>query len=165
MIAVLCKTGVWKCLMLFLFPDVQETADLPEGASTPALGLSNKAVFQGLTCLSSVLILSVSRSFLTFPSLVAGDLASQSPQRDADGFDSLSDQYKESYFQPVKLTGIYVHAFNRVCLTIHLGTSLCATGLIQIISNLRNGNGSSSYFYKRQSLTLNVLWFIRVSGT
>lgn len=61
------------------FPDVQETADLPEGASTPALGLSNKAVFQG-------------------------DLTSQSPQQ--DGFDSVSDQYKESYFQPLKLTGM-----------------------------------------------------------
>lgn len=62
-------------------PDVQETADLPEGASTPALGLSNKAVFQG-------------------------DLTSQSPQQDADGFDSVSDQYKEYYFQPLKLTGM-----------------------------------------------------------
>uniref|UniRef100_A0A672SVS3 Elongator complex protein 2 n=1 Tax=Sinocyclocheilus grahami TaxID=75366 RepID=A0A672SVS3_SINGR len=55
-----------------------EIADLPEGASTPALGLSNKAVFQG-------------------------DLASQSPQQDSEDFNSLSDQYKESYFQPLKL--------------------------------------------------------------
>ncbi|KAI2652782.1 Elongator complex protein 2 [Labeo rohita] len=56
-----------------------DIADLPEGASTPALGLSNKAVFQG-------------------------DLASQSPQQDSKDFNSLSDQYKESYFQPLKLT-------------------------------------------------------------
>ncbi|XP_051948383.1 elongator complex protein 2-like isoform X2 [Xyrauchen texanus] len=56
-----------------------DVADLPEGASTPALGLSNKAVFQV-------------------------DLASQSTQQDGDGFSSMSDQYKESYFQPLKLT-------------------------------------------------------------
>ncbi|XP_059365685.1 elongator complex protein 2 isoform X1 [Carassius carassius] len=56
-----------------------EIADLPEGASTPALGLSNKAVFQG-------------------------DIASNSPQQDSEDFNSLSDQYKESYFQPLKLT-------------------------------------------------------------
>uniref|UniRef100_A0A8C1EAM5 Elongator complex protein 2 n=2 Tax=Cyprinus carpio TaxID=7962 RepID=A0A8C1EAM5_CYPCA len=58
---------------------VQDIADLPEGASTPALGLSNKAVFQG-------------------------DLTSQSSQQDSEDFNSLSNQYKESYFQPLKLT-------------------------------------------------------------
>ncbi|XP_056335527.1 elongator complex protein 2 [Danio aesculapii] len=56
-----------------------DITDLPEGASTPALGLSNKAVFQG-------------------------DLTSPSPQQDGGDFNSLSDQYKESYFQPLKLT-------------------------------------------------------------
>ncbi len=33
---------------------VQDIADLPEGASTPALGLSNKAVFQGMNPLNSL---------------------------------------------------------------------------------------------------------------
>lgn len=33
---------------------VQDIADLPEGASTPALGLSNKAVFQGTNPLKSL---------------------------------------------------------------------------------------------------------------
>ncbi|TRY84309.1 hypothetical protein DNTS_025420 [Danionella cerebrum] len=56
-----------------------DIADLPEGASTPALGLSNKAVFQG-------------------------DLTSQIPQQDWGDFSSLSEQYKESYFQPLKLS-------------------------------------------------------------
>uniref|UniRef100_A0A8C2IZN4 Elongator complex protein 2 n=1 Tax=Cyprinus carpio TaxID=7962 RepID=A0A8C2IZN4_CYPCA len=51
-------------------------SDLPEGASTPALGLSNKAVFQGMNPLNS---------------LATGEFA-------------LSNQYKESYFQPLKLT-------------------------------------------------------------
>lgn len=31
---------------------VQDIADLPEGARTPALGLSNKAVFQGMNPLN-----------------------------------------------------------------------------------------------------------------
>lgn len=39
------------CLCLL---GVQEIADLPEGASTPALGLSNKAVFQGMNPLNSL---------------------------------------------------------------------------------------------------------------
>ncbi|XP_072532176.1 elongator complex protein 2 isoform X2 [Salminus brasiliensis] len=56
-----------------------DAANLPEGASTPALGLSNKAVFQG-------------------------DLATQNTQEEGDNFNSASAQYKESYFQPLSLT-------------------------------------------------------------
>jgi len=50
------------------------------------------------------------RQFLTFivaSDLFTGDLASQSPQQDSKDFNSMSDQYKESYFHPVKLTGTY----------------------------------------------------------
>lgn len=38
---------ICECLCFFYF--CQDSANLPEGASTPALGLSNKAVFQGKT--------------------------------------------------------------------------------------------------------------------
>ncbi|KAJ8403143.1 hypothetical protein AAFF_G00360590 [Aldrovandia affinis] len=55
-----------------------DTANLPEGASTPALGLSNKAVFQG-------------------------DLTPQNKEEE-EGFSSVSDQYTESYFHPLNLT-------------------------------------------------------------
>ncbi|XP_061110754.1 elongator complex protein 2 [Conger conger] len=55
-----------------------DAANLPEGASTPALGLSNKAVFQG-------------------------DLVPQN-QEEEEGFNSVSDQYSESYFHPLTLT-------------------------------------------------------------
>uniref|UniRef100_A0A672SDU5 Elongator complex protein 2 n=1 Tax=Sinocyclocheilus grahami TaxID=75366 RepID=A0A672SDU5_SINGR len=68
-----------SCTSLEKLLGCNDIADLPEGASTPALGLSNKAVFQG-------------------------DLTSQSSQQDSEDFNSLSDQYKESYFQPLKLT-------------------------------------------------------------
>ncbi|KAI7798441.1 elongator complex protein 2 [Triplophysa rosa] len=68
-----------SCTSLEKLLGSSETVDLPEGASTPALGLSNKAVFQG-------------------------DLTSKCPPKDADGFSSVSDQYKESYFKPLKLT-------------------------------------------------------------
>ncbi|MCJ8746241.1 hypothetical protein PDJAM_G00139520 [Pangasius djambal] len=56
-----------------------DTVGLPEGASTPALGLSNKAVFQG-------------------------DLTIQSTQEEGEDFNSVSDQYKQSYFHPLSLT-------------------------------------------------------------
>uniref|UniRef100_A0AAY5JY47 Elongator complex protein 2 n=1 Tax=Esox lucius TaxID=8010 RepID=A0AAY5JY47_ESOLU len=49
-------------------------SELPEGASTPALGLSNKAVFQGTSI------------------------------GDPSGFNGVSDQYRESYFHPLTLT-------------------------------------------------------------
>ncbi|XP_067111655.1 elongator complex protein 2 [Osmerus mordax] len=55
-----------------------DTAELPEGASTPALGLSNKAVFQD-------------------------DLTSKTYQEGEPGFSSVSDQYQESYFHPLTL--------------------------------------------------------------
>uniref|UniRef100_A0AAY4EPX5 Elongator complex protein 2 n=1 Tax=Denticeps clupeoides TaxID=299321 RepID=A0AAY4EPX5_9TELE len=55
-----------------------EELDMPEGASTPALGLSNKAVFQG-------------------------DLVSQKSEDNAEDSSRVSDQYKESYFQPLSL--------------------------------------------------------------
>ncbi|KAK2830294.1 hypothetical protein Q5P01_018225 [Channa striata] len=55
-----------------------DSANLPEGASTPALGLSNKAIFQG-------------------------DLDPKTNE-DAEQFNSISDQYQESYFHPLNLT-------------------------------------------------------------
>uniref|UniRef100_A0A4W4GRN2 Elongator complex protein 2 n=1 Tax=Electrophorus electricus TaxID=8005 RepID=A0A4W4GRN2_ELEEL len=58
---------------------LMETEGLPEGASTPALGLSNKAVFHG-------------------------DLVTQSTQAEGEDFNSVSDQYKESYFHSLELT-------------------------------------------------------------
>ncbi|KAM4631293.1 elongator complex protein 2 [Polymixia lowei] len=54
-----------------------DTAELPEGASTPALGLSNKAVFQG-------------------------ELAPKTSE-EGERFNSVSDQYQESYFHPLNL--------------------------------------------------------------
>uniref|UniRef100_A0A8C7ZXV4 Elongator complex protein 2 n=1 Tax=Oryzias sinensis TaxID=183150 RepID=A0A8C7ZXV4_9TELE len=54
-----------------------DSVNLPEGASTPALGLSNKAVFQG-------------------------DLVPKSTVEKQ--FNSISDQYQESYFHPLILT-------------------------------------------------------------
>lgn len=61
-----------------------------------------------------MLILRAVRQLLTFTvtsDVFTGDLASQSPQQDSKDFNSLSDQYKESYFQPLKLTGIYACIF------------------------------------------------------
>ncbi|KAF1381537.1 hypothetical protein PFLUV_G00155020 [Perca fluviatilis] len=55
-----------------------DSANLPEGASTPALGLSNKAVFQG-------------------------DLAPKTNEEERQ-FNSVSDQYQESYFHPLIMT-------------------------------------------------------------
>uniref|UniRef100_A0A3B4XFU5 Elongator complex protein 2 n=1 Tax=Seriola lalandi dorsalis TaxID=1841481 RepID=A0A3B4XFU5_SERLL len=55
-----------------------DSANLPEGASTPALGLSNKAVFQG-------------------------DLAPKTTEG-KEQFNSISDQYQESYFHPLNMT-------------------------------------------------------------
>ncbi|KAF3707523.1 Elongator complex protein 2 [Channa argus] len=55
-----------------------DSANLPEGASTPALGLSNKAIFQG-------------------------DL-DQKANEDEEHFKRISDQYQESYFHPLHLT-------------------------------------------------------------
>uniref|UniRef100_W5K7J8 Elongator complex protein 2 n=1 Tax=Astyanax mexicanus TaxID=7994 RepID=W5K7J8_ASTMX len=61
-----------------LLASTQDAASLPEGASTPALGLSNKAVFQ--------------------------DLATHNTQEKEGDFNSASAQYKESYFHPLSLT-------------------------------------------------------------
>uniref|UniRef100_A0AAZ3RPK7 Elongator complex protein 2 n=1 Tax=Oncorhynchus tshawytscha TaxID=74940 RepID=A0AAZ3RPK7_ONCTS len=55
-----------------------DTVDQPEGASTPALGLSNKAVFQG-------------------------DLTPKTNEEEGTGFNSVSDRYQESYFHPLTL--------------------------------------------------------------
>uniref|UniRef100_A0A8C0UYS4 Elongator complex protein 2 n=1 Tax=Cyanistes caeruleus TaxID=156563 RepID=A0A8C0UYS4_CYACU len=54
------------------------SSDLPEGATVPALGLSNKAVFEG-------------------------DMAVQ-PDEDEESFNTISNQYPEIYFQPLILT-------------------------------------------------------------
>ncbi|XP_060915579.1 elongator complex protein 2 [Labrus mixtus] len=55
-----------------------DCANIPEGASTPALGLSNKAVFQG-------------------------DLVPKT-NKEGEKFSSVSDQYQESYFHPLIMT-------------------------------------------------------------
>ncbi|KFP64795.1 Elongator complex protein 2, partial [Cariama cristata] len=55
-----------------------QSSDLPEGATVPALGLSNKAVFEG-------------------------DMAVQ-PAEDEETFNTISNQYPEIYFQPLILT-------------------------------------------------------------
>ncbi|KAK5855175.1 hypothetical protein PBY51_005306 [Eleginops maclovinus] len=95
-----------------------DAANLPEGASTPALGLSNKAVFQG-------------------------DLA----QKSNDGeFNSVSEQYQsESYFHPLIMTEpppedhllqntlwpevqkLYGHGFEMFCLASDSGRALVAS--------------------------------------
>nr|XP_047935541.1 elongator complex protein 2 [Anser cygnoides] len=56
----------------------QQSSDLPEGATVPALGLSNKAVFEG-------------------------DMPVQ-PAEDEETFNTISNQYPEIYFQPLILT-------------------------------------------------------------
>ncbi|KAJ7395086.1 elongator complex protein 2 [Pitangus sulphuratus] len=58
------------------------SSDLPEGATVPALGLSNKAVFEG-------------------------DMALQ-PAEDEESFNTISNQYPEIYFQPLVLTDYLV---------------------------------------------------------
>uniref|UniRef100_A0A663LNU6 Elongator complex protein 2 n=1 Tax=Athene cunicularia TaxID=194338 RepID=A0A663LNU6_ATHCN len=57
---------------------IPQSSDLPEGATVPALGLSNKAVFEG-------------------------DMAVQ-PAEDEETFNTISNQYPEIYFQPMILT-------------------------------------------------------------
>ncbi|XP_072854572.2 elongator complex protein 2 isoform X1 [Pogona vitticeps] len=57
----------------------EEIIDLPEGATVPALGLSNKAVFQ------------------------AGDMAVQSAEEEEE-LSRVSSQYHDNYFQPCSLT-------------------------------------------------------------
>ncbi|KAM4685227.1 elongator complex protein 2 isoform 5-T6 [Amazona ochrocephala] len=58
--------------------ETEQSSDLPEGATVPALGLSNKAVFEG-------------------------DMAVQ-PAEDEETFNTISNQYPEIYFQPLILT-------------------------------------------------------------
>ncbi|XP_031441816.1 elongator complex protein 2 isoform X2 [Clupea harengus] len=97
-----------------------DTADLPEGASTPALGLSNKAVFQG-------------------------DLISQTGKEGDGNYNSVSDQYKESHFQPLTLKApppedhllqntlwpevqkLYGHGFELFCLASDAARTLVAS--------------------------------------
>ncbi|XP_062425681.1 elongator complex protein 2 isoform X2 [Rhea pennata] len=55
-----------------------QSSDLPEGATVPALGLSNKAVFEG-------------------------DMAVQ-PAEDEETYNTISNQYPEIHFQPLILT-------------------------------------------------------------
>ncbi|NWR71591.1 ELP2 protein, partial [Centropus unirufus] len=55
-----------------------QSCDLPEGATVPALGLSNKAIFEG-------------------------DMAVQQTE-DEETFNTISNQYPEVYFQPLILT-------------------------------------------------------------
>ncbi|KAK7898662.1 hypothetical protein WMY93_019515 [Mugilogobius chulae] len=96
-----------------------DTANLPEGASTPALGLSNKAVFQG-------------------------DLVHKSSTEE-DKFNRVSDQYQESYFHPLNMTEpppedhllqntlwpevqkLYGHGFEMFCLAADRSGTLVAS--------------------------------------
>uniref|UniRef100_A0A8B9T7R2 Elongator complex protein 2 n=1 Tax=Anas platyrhynchos TaxID=8839 RepID=A0A8B9T7R2_ANAPL len=57
---------------------IPHSSELPEGATVPALGLSNKAVFEG-------------------------DMPAQ-PAEDEETFNTISNQYPEIYFQPLILT-------------------------------------------------------------
>ncbi|KAF4790054.1 hypothetical protein TURU_143738 [Turdus rufiventris] len=68
----------------------QQSSDLPEGATVPALGLSNKAVFEACSLANEVLTL-------------IGDMAVQ-PEEDEESFNTISNQYPEIYFQPLILT-------------------------------------------------------------
>ncbi|CAB1320497.1 unnamed protein product [Coregonus sp. 'balchen'] len=97
-----------------------DTVDQPEGASTPALGLSNKAVFQG-------------------------DLAPKANEEQGTGFNSVSDQYQESYFHPLILNEpppedhllqntlwpevqkLYGHGFEMFCLASDSGRTVVAS--------------------------------------
>ncbi|XP_060798762.1 elongator complex protein 2 isoform X2 [Neoarius graeffei] len=97
-----------------------DVVGLPEGASTPALGLSNKAVFQG-------------------------DLVNQSTREEGESFNSVSDQYKESSFRPLSLTEpppedhllqntlwpevqkLYGHGFEMFCLTSDAARTVVAS--------------------------------------
>ncbi|XP_036372087.1 elongator complex protein 2 [Megalops cyprinoides] len=97
-----------------------DAANLPEGASTPALGLSNKAVFQG-------------------------DLMPQGREEEEEGFNSISDQYQESYFHPLTLTEpptedhllqntlwpevqkLYGHGFEMFCLASNSAKTVVAS--------------------------------------
>ncbi|MGH0132748.1 UNVERIFIED_CONTAM: hypothetical protein FKN15_062273 [Acipenser sinensis] len=87
-----------------------EGVDLPEGASIPALGLSNKAVFQSdrsaQTPEDDGQFPSVSAQYSESyfqPVVLTGDRSAQTPEDDGQ-FPSVSAQYSESYFQPVVLT-------------------------------------------------------------
>ncbi|KAK6324046.1 hypothetical protein J4Q44_G00063850 [Coregonus suidteri] len=97
-----------------------DTVDQPEGASTPALGLSNKAVFQG-------------------------DLAPKTNKEEGTGFNSVSDQYQESYFHPLtvnepppedhllqntlwpEVQKLYGHGFEMFCLASDSGRTVVAS--------------------------------------
>uniref|UniRef100_A0A8C7PMU7 Elongator complex protein 2 n=1 Tax=Oncorhynchus mykiss TaxID=8022 RepID=A0A8C7PMU7_ONCMY len=101
-----------------------DTVDQPEGASTPALGLSNKAVFQG-----------------TAPS----DLTPKTNEEEGTGFNSVSDRYQESYFHPLTLNEpppedhllqntlwpevqkLYGHGFEMFCLASDSGRTVVAS--------------------------------------
>ncbi|XP_019751508.1 elongator complex protein 2 [Hippocampus comes] len=95
-----------------------DCAQLPEGASTPALGLSNKAVFQGDPAASS---------------------------KGGEKFSGVSDQYQESYFHPINMTEpppedhllqntlwpevqkLYGHGFEMFCLASDSGGTVVAS--------------------------------------
>ncbi|XP_042151141.1 elongator complex protein 2 isoform X1 [Oncorhynchus tshawytscha] len=97
-----------------------DTVDQPEGASTPALGLSNKAVFQG-------------------------DLTPKTNEEEGTGFNSVSDRYQESYFHPLTLNEpppedhllqntlwpevqkLYGHGFEMFCLASDSGRTVVAS--------------------------------------
>ncbi len=94
-----CSKCMLRVLLLnvYILSVVQEAAGLAEGASVPALGLSNKAVF-------------------------ANSAQPGPAERPAS-----SDQYAESYFTPQALTGLMCGACMSYCpslLTVHFTSFL-----------------------------------------
>ncbi|EMP33910.1 Elongator complex protein 2 [Chelonia mydas] len=82
-----------------------DAVDLPEGATVPALGLSNKAVFQG-------------------------DMAAQ-PADEEEKFNSVSNQYNQIYFQPLILTDCklfgYGHGYEIFCVACNNSKTIIAS--------------------------------------
>ncbi|XP_029445849.1 elongator complex protein 2 [Rhinatrema bivittatum] len=107
-------TGIPMAKLLF-----SKKIDLPEGATVPALGLSNKAIFQG-------------------------DLSTQSVD-EKHKFSNTSDQYSQVYFQPINLTEpptedhllqntlwpevqkLYGHGFEMFCVTCNNAGTVVAS--------------------------------------
>ncbi|XP_077362438.1 elongator complex protein 2 isoform X2 [Festucalex cinctus] len=119
-----------------------DCARLPEGASTPALGLSNKAVFQGkATVVLPFLLWPLKTPLLS----LTGDLVPSSKDGEEKKFGSVSDQYPESYFKPINMTEppteddllqntlwpevqkLYGHGFEMSCLAADGGATVVAS--------------------------------------
>ncbi|XP_078543812.1 elongator complex protein 2 isoform X1 [Lissotriton helveticus] len=98
-----------------------QIVDLPEGATVPALGLSNKAVCE------------------------AGELPDKSVNEEESRFSSMSDQYSQTYFHPIRLKEpptedhllqntlwpevqkLYGHGFEIFCVASNIAGTLVAS--------------------------------------